>query len=256
MPSESQPKVVQIRKMNTQRADSSKQSDRNVSDPTADLGQQYNRPRYNYFNEGLARRELIRSLRWTFSDVPEAISYERDRGLLDIDSRINKLETFKEYQEFLNDSAIRPVLSKVTRALESTAHLRELPAPSTAQSNFYIELPAISEAAVSVITEFDDLLSRLAHYTAFQKRLRNLLESTKDSNDRDFRAAILILHDATHSIYSEDLSLDQVQCLHKSTSRLQEVLVSREEVRHLDKVLLNAGFETIPSDRATYSRDD
>ena len=171
-------------------------------------------------------------------------------------SRIEQLESTVEAQQFHTEHAVQPTLSRVTRLLEGVPGESGSPPVSSAGYEWYVKFTEILDVIDKVIGEFEDLRARLSAYTGFQKWLDDLLNQMRSRGSHDLRHAVLTIYDAVHSVYSEDLTCDQLQAIRDSLERLRGSSISMVEVRSIDRLLRNVGFETIPSDRSRYLPHD
>lgn len=170
-------------------------------------------------------------------------------------ARIAALEEGQRRQEFFVKHAIQPAIQGITRKLESSPQITESPPASSARYELNSKLTELLETLTNLMDQFEDLGVRLYLYTALQRQLRGLLKYPRVRSARFLRSAILTLHDATYSIYSEDLTLDHVQTLCDWVTQIRTTVVGRDHVRKLGKALRDVGFETIPTEKFEYVRN-
>ena len=170
-----------------------------------------------------------------------------------IETRLSKLEHRVEHHDFLNRTAIQPLLSRFAREIEGLPSSVESPPASSARYELSIKLKELLVTIENIVNEFQDLRVRLSHYTAFQRQMGELLKLSRIRNNKVLRSAFLTIHDASYSVYSEDLTFQQAEVLLDWIVRLRDIpTVDKDSVRSLDRSLREAGFETIPSDKFEY----
>ena len=69
----------------------------------------------------------------------------------------------------------------------------------------------------------------------------------RSHDTRHLERAALTISDALHSVYAEDLTKDQVDCICEVTKQLLDD--TKDITRTIDRKLRSQGFETIPSER-------
>ena len=126
---------------------------------------------------------------------------------------------------------------------------------SSAKYEFNSKVNDLLSIGKEMLVDFDDLFTRLLLYTSLQRQLGDLLETARTLKSKELISAILTLYDAAHSVYSENLTNEQLEVLRKSAKQLQGASANRELVRALDRSLRHAGFETVPSDRSKYPQN-
>ena len=174
-----------------------------------------------------------------------------------IETRLNQLESAVEKHEFQIEYGVRPALSAWSKMVEGAADAPiDYASISSPKNAWQLKLADILAMLDAVRDEFDDQRIRLSKYTVFQTGLRALLEQTKGSTPREFRHAILTLYDAAHSVYSEELTRDQVKALRDAIEQLRGSAVDVGNLRSIDRALSDVGLETIPSNKTRYLPDD
>lgn len=183
------------------------------------------------------------------------LNYEHPMSAFALAERVASIEGRQERQEHLMQYAIQPVLKKMARVVEYTSAMDELPAAASAQYEIHSQVSECVSTIEELSTVFQDLRERLSIYTVLQEQFRELLKSSRVTGNKNFRNGVLTIYDAIHGIYSENLTIEQVQVLHDSIQRLSTVNWERDEVRSLDESLRKVGFETVPSDQFRYAQD-
>ena len=186
--------------------------------------------------------------------LPVIKEIEEQRETSSFETRVSKLEKFAERQDFLSTVAIQPVLSRAAAALEISPESTEAPPASSARYELNVKLKELLDTTENLANDFQDLRDRLSRYAALQRQLGELLKLSRVRSNRILHSAILTIHDASYSVYSEDLSIHQVETLRDWIKGLRDLrTIDRDDVRALDKSLRVAGFETIPSDQFSFS---
>ena len=168
--------------------------------------------------------------------------------------RIAELERRADHQDLLNEMVFRPMVSKMARVIEGVPNSVEAPAAASARYDLNLKLRQALSVSEKVIGEFDDLSARLSYYTDLQRQLAELVKLARARSNKDLRDALLTLHDASYSVYSENLTISQMELLCHWINQVHDGRVDRENVRNLDKALRDAGYETIPTDRFRFSQ--
>ena len=149
--------------------------------------------------------------------------------------------------------SLQPTASKMTAYLEKMRVVSKQPVLVEVPDAIASKVSSIMKTIDALAREFDDLHDRLSHYTLLQGQLRELIDIARKQHSQHFRSAVLTLYDATYSVYSEDLTADQIRVLQAVARKLQESPITKETVRSLDKAIRVAGFETVPSDQFQYA---
>ena len=94
--------------------------------------------------------------------------------------------------------------------------------------------------------------------TTLQNHLRNMLRIWKDSpRDRETSHAIITIYDAAHSRPGPELTQEHTDAIERCLSLISvQMPMTREITREVDRILRNAGLETVPSDQSRYPQDD
>ncbi|MCI0441516.1 MAG: hypothetical protein L0177_20630 [Chloroflexi bacterium] len=129
-----------------------------------------------------------------------------------------------------------------TVSLEFEMSLASLPA-------YEIAALSLASASDALIRDFEGLPERLAHHASLIDQSYELLKLARSMN-RNLKFAVLTLHDALRSVYSEKLTLKQANVIKEAVRLLQTPDWDEDGVRQLSKMLLRAGFETVPSDKS------
>lgn len=181
----------------------------------------------------------------------EGLRFESIGAIL---SELVDLQQKVDSHEELIFHSLQPAASKMTAYLERMGEVSKRPILFEVPDAITAKVAYIMETIEALVHEFDDLHDRLSHYTLLQGHLKELIDIARKQQSQHFRAAILTLYDATYSVYSEDLTVDQIQVLRTATRKLFESPITKETVRSLDKEMRIAGFETVPSDQFQYSQ--
>ena len=168
-------------------------------------------------------------------------------------SRIKDLESSVKEHDHLLSHAVQPVLQMFARRIEGGVKEINYALAISEQDDWHSKVAEIFDTVDQVSSDFEDLRNRLSSYTVLQAQLRDLLHKARSNGSRDFRHALLTIYDASHSVYSEDLTMDQLEAIRNALEHMRESPSDREVARLIDRSLRGAGFETIPSDRSTYS---
>ena len=101
----------------------------------------------------------------------------------------------------------------------------------------------------TMMAEFDDLPVRLSCHVKAIERLADLLKVARSHGNRNLTFAVLTVHDAMYSVYSEDMTDEQAEAVRDAVARLRSMEWDKDTLRGLDRFLRNVGFETVPSDK-------
>ena len=184
----------------------------------------------------------------------QVLHVENPPGLNTLTSRIANLEKTIQVQQFQMENAVQPALAKFSRWLESVPKSIAFPLAPPSTNEWSRKIAEILKTTNGILHVFEDLRARLSHYTTIQQQIGDLLKQVRARGSRDLRLAVLTMYDAVHSVYSEDLTQEQLVTIRESLERLRGMPVTTEEVRTLDKTLRFVGFETIPSEQSRYAK--
>ena len=89
-------------------------------------------------------------------------------------------------------------------------------------------------------------------YNALSDEIAELLYESKNNPGRYYKQAVLIVHDGFASVYSEDLTLEQLKALHSSFVILRNSRnkFSLDITKLIDRELNACGLYTIPHDKS------
>jgi len=166
--------------------------------------------------------------------------------------RLEDLEKRQDLQETQMRHGVQPAIGRLSKAFEYLVGHEEkdaAPPAASAEYEWQSEAKKVLKAVEDMTRDFDDLSTRLSHHVAVIERIRELLKLARSMTNRSLRSAVLTVHDALCSIYSENLTLAQTEAAKEAVQRLQNLNWDREMVRALDRTLRDHGFETVPSDK-------
>ena len=92
----------------------------------------------------------------------------------------------------------------------------------------------------TMMAEFDDLPVRLSCHVKAIKRLADLLKVARSHGNRNLTFAVLTVHDAMYSVYSEDMTDEQAEAVRDAVARLRSMEWDKDTLRGLDRFLRNA----------------
>lgn len=168
----------------------------------------------------------------------------------------------QERIETLYENAVQPLLNMMANKLELLD--AEPPAASAAYdwgivkgrpgqlaetytNTWNAHVNQAIEITSNLLSEYDDLPSRLSQHVALIECVKRLVRLARSYDKRHLARAALTISDALHSVYAEDLTKDQVDCICDVTQQLLDD--TKDVTRDIDRQLRSLGFETIPSDR-------
>ena len=164
--------------------------------------------------------------------------------------RLDLIEKRQDLHEFYMQHAIRPALRSLSAESEFRTRVRDkLPASASAEYEWLNEVKPVIGSVEELLEEFEDLSTRLSLHMKLIKRLQDLLEAARETESRYLRSAVLTVYDASRSVYSEDLTAEQVKAIAEAVDSLYSLQWDVDKVQSLDSKLRDVGFETIPSDR-------
>ena len=176
----------------------------------------------------------------------------------DIESLVARLER----TEIALEHGVQPVLKMMASKLEF--HDPEPPAASAAYdwgivkgrlgqlvepdtNTWNDNVNQAIEITWNLLSVYDDLSSRLSHHVALIECVKRLVKLARSYDKKHLARAALTISDALHSVYAEDLTKDQVDCICDVTQQLRDD--TKDITRTIDRKLRSQGFETIPSER-------
>jgi hypothetical protein len=177
------------------------------------------------------------------------------RGNLDhefLHARQDHLHTELERINTLLKVGVQPALAKLISDRERFHDAERDSLPAAVSPDYeWGKRAVVVLRAVELLTEnFDDLSDRLSFHIKLIDQLKELLPFARSSGNRPLRSAVLTLHDALYSVYSEDLTQEQLSLIREMVAALQDTDWDLDQVRRFDKKLRNQGFETVPSDKS------
>lgn len=162
---------------------------------------------------------------------------------------LERLEDRQNRIEFHIEHSIRPALAHRVRDIEWYGERDAIPAAASAEYEWKEHTANALGVVDSMMAEFSDLPTRLSYHVKIIERLADLLKVARSHGNRNLTFAVLTVHDATYSVYSEDMTSAQAEVVRDAVARLQNVDWNRDALLDLDRFLRNAGFETVPSDK-------
>ncbi len=158
------------------------------------------------------------------------------------EDRLSQIEVYLEH-------AVRPVLTRFAREIEWSGEPDAIPAAASVQYEWMEGVDKVLRIVDAMMAEFNDPPTRLSYHVKTIDRLAALLKVARSHGNRNLTFAVLTVHDAMYSVYSEDMTNEQAVTVRDAVARLQNMVWDRDTLRALDRFLRNAGFETVPSDK-------
>lgn len=201
-----------------------------------------------------APRERI--LLQAYGEIRPGISWDTGVGAYrkpyDFNELKQRLECLEEFMELGMKPAILDILRTLMRHdqyLKKYDVSDTMPAASSPAYEWYSQLKKVTYTIENMLDVFDDLNNRLGCYVSLIQQIKDMLKLARSLGNKNAREAVLILHDALCGTYSEDLTRSQVETIKNVANYLDDLDLTRDEVRALDRDLRESGLETVPSDR-------
>ena len=205
----------------------------------------------------ILRRFLIEALQIRHGSFPDVLQL-KPKYKNDVQSLTERMEQLEAHLQH----GVQPVVSMMARRLELAD--AEPPAASAAYEwniggeragslavpkahDWSVGVNRVIETTQSLSSKYDDMPSRLSYHVVLIERVKNLVKLARSHGKRHLTRAALTISDALQSVYAEDLTRDQVNCICDVTKLLLDD--ANDVIRDIDRRLRSQGFETIPSDR-------